>query len=193
MKLATKIPGKVYLAISGGRDSMMAYHFLRQGRRLVKPIFFHHGTEFSDQAYHWLLDRIDNLTVGFLRDNTVEGSPEEFWRNKRYEFFDRFTDRPVVLAHTLTDNLETMIMTFCHGQVRSIPTTRSNYIRPFLNTTREEVTDYCRRHNVEYLDDPTNLDGSNVRSHVRNNILPLLFQVNPGLYKSCLKLVAGSH
>ena len=49
-KLACKIPVKVALACSGGRDSMSALDFLLRGKREVKLVHFNHGTPGSLEA-----------------------------------------------------------------------------------------------------------------------------------------------
>ena len=46
---------------------------------------------------------------------------------------------------------------------------------------------YCHKHNIQYYDDPTNHDGSNMRSYIRKNIVQHALIVNPGLHKVVLK------
>ena len=54
IKLACKIPKKVVLACSGGRDSMSALEFLIRGRREVTVAYFNHATSHGDAAETFL-------------------------------------------------------------------------------------------------------------------------------------------
>jgi tRNA U34 2-thiouridine synthase MnmA/TrmU len=54
MKIIRPIPEKVYLACSGGVDSMVVYHFLKAGGRDVTPLYFNHGTEFGEECENFL-------------------------------------------------------------------------------------------------------------------------------------------
>ena len=56
IKLACKIPKKVVLACSGGRDSMSALEFLVKGRRDVTVAYFNHGTDHGDDAQDHHID-----------------------------------------------------------------------------------------------------------------------------------------
>ena len=61
MKIIKPIPSKLYLACSGGIDSMFAYHFFNAGRKDVSCLFFHHGTKTSDDAEIFLKKNVQNL------------------------------------------------------------------------------------------------------------------------------------
>ena len=142
-RLTGQLPKEIYLACSGGVDSMVALHFLRHGCRDVIPL----------------------------------------------EFLDQFDDRPVITMHHLADQLETLIQGVAHGVHRQIPYQRGNYIRPFLQVKKEQIIDYAKRNNLKYLDDPSNKENKYTRNRIRNNIIPELLKVNPGLYKSMSKLI----
>jgi len=189
-KLSCKIPKTVYLACSAGSDSMFALNFLKQGRRNVKLIYYHHGTEFGDECYNFLskLKKSDTpLITGYLEEEKPrELSQEEFWRIKRYEFFNNFY--PVITVHHLDDLIESVVMGVIRGRIRTIASQRNNLLRPFLNITKQQILDYCNRYSIEYLDDPSNLDTKYDRNKIRHEIIPKMLEVNPGLYKSIRKL-----
>ena len=54
MQIINPIPNDVYLACSGGIDSMFVYHFLKAGRKNVVCLFFNHGTTASAEAEEFL-------------------------------------------------------------------------------------------------------------------------------------------
>lgn len=191
MKIVGKIPNKLYLACSGGVDSMFAYHFLRQGRRNVTPLYFNHGTEFGDICEKFIKNLDIGAICGKITKQREKGrSQEDFWRECRYEFLDKFDDMPVITVHHLDDQIETFIQGIAHGNLnRKIPYKRGNYLRPFLKVKKREIIEYSTRHNLKYMDDPSNLLNKYTRNRIRNTIIPQLLDVNPGLYKSLSKII----
>jgi len=191
MKIIRPIPEKVYLACSGVIDSMFALHFLMAGGRDVTPLYFNHGTEFGQSCENFLKSLDIGAIYGKIEKTPEKGrSLEDFWRECRYEFLDQFTDAPVVTAHHLDDQIETLLQGLCHGRLdRVIPHRRGNYIRPFIYVSKQEIKDYAHRHSLTYLNDPSNEDVRFTRNRIRNKIIPELLEVNPGFYKSIKKLI----
>lgn len=192
MKIMKPLPISCYLACSGGIDSMFALHFLRASGRQVKPLYFNHGTEFGQQCEDFLKAELDSSVICGKIDKTPEPgrSLEDFWRECRYNFLDQFTDKPVIMVHHLDDQIETLLQGFAQGKTnRVIPYKRGNYVRPFIYVSKKEIKEYVIRRGVTYLNDPSNDDCSFTRNRIRNNIIPELLKVNPGLYKSMKKLI----
>ena len=191
MKIVKPIPKRLYLACSGGIDSMFALHFLRAGGRNVTPLYFNHGTEFGENCENFLKSLDIKAIYGKIEKRWEKGrSLEDFWRECRYNFLDRFTDAPVVTVHHLDDQIETLLQGVCHGRLdRIIPYKRGNYIRPFIYVSKQEIKDYAHRHSLTYLNDPSNEDVRFTRNRIRNKIIPELLRVNPGFYKSIKKLI----
>lgn len=191
MQLACSIPDELYLACSGGVDSMVAFHFLSRAGRDVKCLYFNHGTEHGDIAQSFLEGFLGpQLIVGHIDGVVPKGrSREDFWRERRYNFLDSFQDRKVITCHHLDDQIETLIQGFVHGVIgKTICYSRGNYLRPFLKVAKSTFMDYSRRHNIQFVQDPSNNDVRHTRNRIRHNIIPELLKVNPGLYKSLAKL-----
>lgn len=187
MRITGTIPTSVYLACSGGVDSMVCLHFLRRSGRDVTCVYFHHGTEHADMALSFLEGFVGpELIVGRLDRVMPKGrSKEDFWREERYKFLDQFIDKKVITCHHLDDQIETFLQGVAHGRLnRTIASSRGNYLRPFLRVPKQVFSDYAHRHAIAYVDDPSNRDNSYTRNRIRNNIIPQLLVVNPGLYKS---------
>jgi tRNA(Ile)-lysidine synthase len=173
---------------------MFGLKFLRNSGRDVIPLYFNHQTPFGIKSQAFLEGLDIGVLCGTLDEQPTKGeSLEAFWRNQRYKFFDQFADRPVVTCHHLSDQIETMVMGFAHGKIRKIPAIRGNYIRPFLNVTKDEILSYCERHEVKFVDDPSNNDTRFARNRIRANVIPELLKVNPGLFKSLGKLKETQH
>jgi len=173
---------------------MAALDFLTNGRRKITVLHFDHGTEHGSLARKFVekicTDRNVPLIVGQIsREQDESESMEEFWRNQRYEFFDQFSDRPIVTAHHLDDAIEWWIMTSLWGKPRLIPGSRGNVIRPFLTTPKSEFVEWCERKDVPYVLDPTNEEDDAGRNLVRNRIVPQALRFNPGLRKTVRKLI----
>lgn len=190
MQVITPIPSRVYLAISGGVDSMVIRHFLINGRRDVKYLFMHHNTPTSDIAHRFLSDLIPDLIVGRLVGERIGKESEEmYWRRERYAFFDNFTDRPIITGHHLDDQVENWVMSTARGNPQLIPYRRDNYLRPFLKCRKSQIEAYARKHSVTSVMDMSNLDVKYPRNRIRHRIIPELLQAYPGLYKTVSRLV----
>ena len=185
IKLVGKIPNKVYLACSGGVDSMVALDFLINGRYKPVVLNFDHGTEFGEKAKDFLRKRCRELDIPIVvskigREKRPEESMEEYWRNERYGFF-KCLDGKIITAHQLDDVCEFWIFSSLHGQGKVMPYQHDNVIRPFLTTPKSELISWAERKGVQYLDDPGNEDEKFMRSIVRHKIMPEALKVNPGL------------
>lgn len=185
MKLIGQIPKQCYLACSGGKDSMMVLDFLLKGRRDVHVLYFNHNTEHGKEAEHFIheycRERNLHLDIGQYYKNI---NTEESWRNARYEFLSFYKNRPIIMCQHLNDNIETWLMSSIKGTSKFIPYQRDNIIRPFLLTSREEIDSYVSTHNVKWIEDPSNSESNYDRNNIRNNVIPVLKEINPGLYKT---------
>lgn len=184
MRVITPLPSDCYLACSGGVDSMFALHFMSVSRRKVTPLFFHHGTKDSDAALKFLDQFVPDAIVGIISTDKPKGvSPEEHFRNARYNFFSQYNDRPIITCHHLDDQIETYLMGSMFGKPRLIPYKRGNFIRPFLRVRKSEILDYARKHNVAYIQDQSNFDITIPRNRIRHVVMPEVLKINPGIYK----------
>ena len=190
-----KIPRRVTVACSGGVDSMVLVHFLMNGKRKVDLAYFNHDTQHSKDAEKFVKrfagqNRL-NLTVGRVRSTRQKGqSMEEFWRNERYRFLESLGSSCILTAHHLDDAVETWIMSSMHGLSKLIPYSRNNKIyRPLLPTSRTQIEDYALRHNVSYVSDPSNKQCKYTRNMVRNEMMPFVLKINPGIRKTIRKKI----
>lgn len=187
-----KLPRKCTIALSGGVDSVAITDFLLQGDRDVKLAFFHHGTPTSDAAEEFVkgfaTSRGLELTIGRIDVPEVPRgrSKEEYWREARYKFLDRF-DGPIVVCHHLDDAVETWIFSSLHGAGKMIPYRRGKVVRPFLLTPKSELVAWASRRGLMWMEDPTNRDERYPRNLIRHTIVPAALRVNPGLRKALKK------
>jgi len=195
------------IACSGGPDSMAALHFFTKGGHNNHGIvlFIDHGTLTSKVSKKIVQEYCQDNDWKFISRkinvNVPKGkSHEEYWRDERYRLFgdvarsNKITK--VITAHHLDDAVETYIFNALNGKCYTIPEERKvltssgisyTTIRPFMENKKESLLMYCHKNNIQYYDDPTNHDGSNMRSYIRQNIVQHALTVNPGLHKVVLK------
>lgn len=99
-------------------------------------------------------------------------------------------DVSILTAHTLDDRAETFLMRALVGTgpggLGSIPRHRGNILRPLLDATRQELRDFLLEQHPSmpttqlWREDATNDDGSNFRSRVRMQLMPVMRQLQPG-------------
>lgn len=194
--LGTLPAAPVWVACSGGVDSVVAAFFLQRARP-VRLAFFDHGTESSQQALKFLQTAEQfkgfELTVGTITGSRAPGdSWEEHWRHERYNFLSTLPGT-VITAHHLDDAVETYVWRMCHGRSDTIPYRRGSVIRPFLLTPKSVLVDYARRHDLHWIEDASNQDTAYTRNHVRHRVIPELLKVNPGLATTVAKLVKKAY
>jgi tRNA(Ile)-lysidine synthase len=108
-------------------------------------------------------------------------------RTARYDFLrqtaERLGARFVATAHTLDDQVETLLQRILRGTglagLVGIPQTRPlspsiTLVRPLLAARRPEVLDYLAAIGQDFRTDASNLDPRFTRNRIRNELLPLL-------------------
>ena len=189
-----ELPVTIAVAVSGGVDSMAALDFLRRSRD-VEVLHYNHGTgTFADKATdvvaeycrkHQLLS-----VMGWNHEEMPTGvSHEAWWRKKRYEFFESATDRPIITAHHLEDVVENWIFTSLNGNPFLIPMARDQYLRPFLTTEKKSFIGWCKRKNVSFVEDMSNVDTRYRRNYIRHVMMPHVEHINPGIRKIIKKKI----
>ena len=194
IKLAHKIPIKVAIAVSGGRDSMVCLDFLRCGKKEITVLHFNHGTKHAVEAEVKVKEYCAKweipLFIGRISGEPEQGqSMEDFWRKQRYSWFESTGFETIITCHHLDDAIEWWIMTSLKGNPKLIPAKREQFIRPFLLTTRETLKNWAERKHVEWAEDPSNGDTDYDRNYIRHTMMPHVLRINPGIQKTVTKLL----
>lgn len=193
--LSMRLPKHIYLAISGGVDSVAALDFLVKKHK-VSLLHVNHSEGNSNVSEHFVSELAAkygcNMYSYYINTPKPKAlSLEEFWRIERYKFFHSF-DEPVVTAHTLDDCVETWLWSSMHGQGKVIPTYNRNVVRPFLLTRKKEFISWAAKYNISWIEDESNNDMGLTRNYIRHMLMPHALKVNPGLYKTILKKVKSN-
>ena len=196
IKLQGKLPREVYVACSGGVDSMAVVDFLKNNHD-VTLVHFNHGTTHGEKAFKFVATYAseNNLpfVYGSLGTGAAESKPkddswEEHWRNERYKFFHTI-NAPIVTAHHLDDCVETWVWSSMHGEGKIIPYRNRNVIRPFRSTRKRDFQMWCDLKNVPHVEDDSNTDTCYTRNYIRHEMMPHVLRVNPGIHKVIAKKV----
>jgi tRNA(Ile)-lysidine synthase len=193
IKLQGKLPRSIYLACSGGVDSMAALDFLSRNHS-VHVLHFNHDEGNSDEAEEFVVEYCKNrdikVTVGKTsRLRNKNESIEEYWRNERYKYFECFNDFPIVTCHQLNDCIETWIWSCLNGEGKIIPYRNNNVIRPFRLTMKSDFENWCRIKTVPWFEDESNQNVRFIRNYIRNELIPKALVVNPGIHRVIMRKV----
>jgi tRNA(Ile)-lysidine synthase len=204
-RLAVDRTAPVVVACSGGADSSALGHaalVLASAQRLgpVTLCYVDHQLRAGSAADGRVAERLAAAGGGRFVSLTVEvrrrGSLEEAAREARYAALERVASEggagAVLLGHTADDQAETVLMRIVAGTglagLSGMPARRGRFVRPLLEVRRADTVAYCRRHSIEFVEDPTNVDPRHTRNRVRHEILPLLRGENPRVEAALVEL-----
>jgi len=185
---------KRILAVSGGADSVYLLHRygFEGGETLVAHV--NHGARGrdsdEDMRFVETIAQSKNLQVRVKRAlkegggaQSVGPAFEERARNLRYAFLRELQKDSgagkILLAHTADDQVETVLMRVLEGAgiagLKGIPRKTADGIeRPMLDTWREEILSYLRKHKIPYRVDKSNFNTRFERNWIRHVLIPLL-------------------
>ncbi|MBD3272210.1 MAG: tRNA lysidine(34) synthetase TilS [Elusimicrobia bacterium] len=120
---------------------------------------------------------------------------EEAARILRHRRFERIakqhTFTKIALGHTLDDQVETVLINMLRGTGlkglaamrfnRSLPGSPIPVIRPLLNIEKKEIITFLKKNKQPFRIDKTNLKNDFFRNRIRNKLIPVLSQYNPGI------------
>jgi tRNA(Ile)-lysidine synthase len=181
---AKSVPEKLYVACSGGVDSVATAAILSEWRDVTLLHFSH-----TDHAAIAELETVNELSVKLKvplmtssqTRHQQSGNSEAQWRNARYEWFHSL-DMPVSTGHTLDDAVEWYLMTCLRGRGEFMTVENRNVFRPFLLTEKSKLVEYAVKRGLTWWDDPTNHDPAfGLRTQVRNCLVPVAEKCEPGL------------
>jgi len=93
----------------------------------------------------------------------------------------------IATAHHADDRAETVLLRLLRGAAVGglgvLPVQSGDLIRPLIRAPRAAIALHLTRHAVPYASDPSNLDSRFLRVRVRQELMPLLKQLSPGIVK----------
>lgn len=202
---------KLLLALSGGPDSIYLLHQLlplRPKKNIVLNLaHFNHNTrgQASDNDASFVKKISDqyNLPINIKkRQNRNNTSPEkthfseEKLRQLRYNFLEKTRLKTksdfIVTAHTLDDQIETIIFNFIRGTgpqgLTGMTFQKNNILRPLLDTPKSTILKYLYDQKITFCCDESNQNTEYTRNYIRQIIIPQISKINPNYHQSITQL-----
>ncbi len=192
---------KILVALSGGADSVFLLHFLIKFRKkygitvgamhvnhMIRgksadedEKFCHHLCENFQIEYHTVKYNVPKFAK--LKKISVEEAAREVRYRELTKVKQKFKYDKIATAHTCSDNAETILLNIIKGAglkgISGIPIKRDFIIRPILPLTKSEIVEYLNKAKLDFITDLSNLDDIYERNFIRNNLMPLIKNLNP--------------
>jgi tRNA(Ile)-lysidine synthase len=187
----------VIVGVSGGADSTaLLLVLLRLGYKCtaVHCNFHLRGAESGrDQKFVEELCRnldvelviCDYDTVSYAKQKGI--SIEMAARELRYADFERIMQErgasAICIAHHRDDSVETLLLNLIRGTglrgLTGIKPKNGHIVRPLLCVSRQDIEEYLKDTDQQYITDSTNLETDYTRNKIRLELLPLMRRINP--------------
>ena len=194
----------IIVGVSGGADSMCLVHLLLDsGLKLLaahydhqlRPVSAEQAEQVSTLMKCWGLEF--ETGVGSVREFSTANKLglEEAARICRYGFLTSIAQKhnaqAILTAHHQDDQVETVLMHFLRGTglnglsgmrlVELLPQFSVDVPiwRPLLNTSKEEILDYCRDNQITPIEDESNRDLLFYRNRLRYQLIPQIEEIQP--------------
>lgn len=186
------------LAFSGGMDSSVLLHALAGMQCRVSLVHVHHGLQtcaddwvlhVEQQAKHYGIEcyiervQVPSVSRRGLEDRARVARYQALWRN--------VPDGGVLLtAHHQRDQAETLLMRLLRGAgVKGLSAIHAEQgydqgrvlYRPLLSIPYETLLAYAQRHQLTWVEDPTNQLDIALRNEIRHELLPLMRRYQPAI------------
>lgn len=203
---------KIVVAVSGGPDSITLLNCLYELKSnkifdfdIVVAHINHGLRENAKIDEQYVLDFCKKIDVNcFVLHADVKKEAElqkrgleETGRIIRYTFFDEVQEQnscnKIAIAHNSNDNVETIIMNVVRGSglggLKGIEAISGKYIRPLIETSREDIEIYCEEKRLNPRHDESNDDNVYTRNKIRNVAIPYIKEeLNPNIIQTITRL-----
>jgi len=207
----------IVVAVSGGTDSLSLLHILNtlqeKGGFSLHVAHLNHGLrgrtaradaefvrcETQKMGLPCTVAKVDCFAYAQRRGLSLEDAA----RRLRYRFLLQLAKKTgasrIAVGHNRDDQVETLLLNFLRGTgpaglagmkyKRKFGIGERYLIRPLLETSREELEQYCREKGLSPRWDETNLETRFLRNKIRLELLPFLEkEYNPNLRQNMQRL-----
>jgi len=191
--------GRIIVGVSGGTDSVVMLHVLMSLGYdcVIAHCNFHLRIDESDRDELFVRNlakelkvpyySVDFETTKYAEEHKI--SIEMAARDLRYAWFYELLynhdAQAIAVAHHADDSIETMLMNLVRGTglkgLTGIQPRNHKVVRPLLCCNRLELETYLVRFDLDHIEDSTNASVDYQRNKFRNEVLPLLAEINPSV------------
>ncbi len=195
---------KLLLMVSGGADSLALLQVMRELRSAlqveISVLHCHHGDapgeqgSFRNQAAQFVAKWCEQAKVPFFQQKASQSlKSEEEMRDFRKACAQSFVEKEnvdfVLWGHHSDDLLETQFLRLIRGAgpqaiAEPMRLQKQKDLRPLLTLTRQEIQQYLKDRNQQWVDDPSNQNENHLRNWLRHNWLPQLETKCPGALRA---------
>lgn len=170
---------KKVLAVSGGIDSVVMLHLLKDEQPIVAH--FDHGirsNSHEDAEFVGNLAKEYGLRFEVMRAELGEDCSEATARTARYDFLRKLAeknDATICVAHHADDVLESIAINLIRGTGwRGLaPMGAPEIERPLIAWRKSDIYRYATEHGLSFRQDQTNTEGDYLRNRVREKLRDL--------------------
>ena len=201
----------IVIGVSGGPDSICLLHVLNELKNELNfKIYVAHINHMirkeADEETVYVKNFCKNLGVKCFAKKIdvikiakeLKMGTEEAGRKIRYDFFEEVlkntNSNKIATAHNNNDKVETIIMNILRGSgiagLKGLDPIRDNkFIKPLIETSREDIEAYCEENKLEPRIDKSNNENIYTRNKVRNCVIPYIKkEFNPNILKTINRL-----
>lgn len=197
----------VVLGCSGGPDSMALFHLLLEFRKslninIICAHVNHKVRTESDNELVWLRKVCNKHKVIFesmIIENYGDDNFHNEARNIRYDFFEslvkKYNAKFLLTAHHGDDLVETILMRIVRGSTingyagfkQEVAMDGYSIIRPLIYVTKDEILEFDKKNNIDYVIDKSNFSDKYTRNRYRKVVLPFLKKEDKSVHLKFLK------
>lgn len=195
----------LYVACSGGLDSMVLLHLLAEHFSVsVIHVNYQLRGEDSELDAQFVSDTCKSLnipceirTVDLGKQLESGGNLQEVARDFRYQWFNEISTKDgnarVVLAHHANDQVETFFLNLARKSgVMGLSCMKSEHkqiIRPLLDFMKQNLIKYAESNGIKWREDVSNESSKYRRNRLRNELIPAIKEEIPSIETSVLTLI----
>lgn len=167
------------VAVSGGIDSVALLDMLvREKKHQLVVVHFDHGIRpdsASDARFVEGLAKKYHLPFVTKREELGDKASEDVARTRRYAFLREEAKKynaTIVTAHHADDVIETIAINLIRGTGwRGLAVLDSpDIVRPLLTMTKQQLRDYAKERQLEWVEDGTNASTNYLRNRIRKTM-----------------------
>ncbi len=201
---------RVVVALSGGPDSTALLAVLAQiSKELDFDIVVAHYNHLlrgihSEEDEKYSQELAEKLGLVFvsgkmdlkLRQKGV--SPEDFYRQQRYQFLNKVAEdykaQKIALGHNIQDQAETVLINLLRGSGLEglkgiLPLREGKFIRPLIEVSRSKIIDFLSVSGISYCYDSSNDSSIYLRNKIRSELIPYLKEkFNPKIVENLAQM-----